>query len=239
MYNSGVLLFMGSSQVAWGPTEINSRGPSCSDRLMQMYIMHLMEGESAGYALLKTKLDYFDNNYGIDAKLAYLTIVEFNLFGDPTLHIEFPPRSRQSFKAAFSTSVNTKKGPYTGAVSYKTVYSSGNSDCQNNGNISRGGSLDDIYARLKNKNDSVDSIYNQVHSEVNAALREIEERLMTKLFGTNSRDTVKLKKIEEIYVNGASNGYCYLFETGDSSFKQQTVAFVDKNGNIINSMCTK
>lgn len=240
MYNSGVLLFMGSSQIAWGAGEGWDGGrPSCSDSLMQIYIDALMEGDSAGYALLKAKLDYFYNNYSMDAKLAYLTIVEFNLFGDPTLHIEFPPRSRQSFKTAFSTSVNTKKGPYTGAVSYKTVYSSGNSDCQNNEIFSRGSSINDIYERLKNKNDSINSIYNQVHYSVNAALREIEERLMTKLFGTNSRDTVKLKKIEEIYVNGASNGYCYLFENGGGSFKQQTIAFVDKNGNIINSMCTK
>ena len=261
MYDSRVLLFMGSSQPAWGAGGIFYTNPTCSQCLMQTYIMYLIEGEPAGYALLKAKLDYFDKNYAVDANYAYLTIVEFNLFGDPTLHVKFPPRSIQNLKASFSTSVITKKGPYTGAVSHKTIYNPNNSVGQNHGNYSRssfndtyeriknksigqnhenysGNSFNDIYERIKNKNTSFDNIYENVHSAVDANLRNIEQQLMMKLFGKNSRDHVNLAKIDEIYVNGTLNGYRYLFETGTDSFRQQTVALVDKNGNIINSMRT-
>lgn len=89
------LLFAGSSRSVLG------RFPSDQERLcvgfgetfLKYYTNYLFQGYDAGYAFHKAKMDYFCNFAPIDTEpLAWGTILMFNLFGNPLLHLK--PQNR-------------------------------------------------------------------------------------------------------------------------------------------------
>lgn len=80
LYKSSVLTFAGSSTIAWGSTS-----GGYSEVFVRMYIDFLNGGLNAGEAFLRAKLAYMASTRDGDRDTIYLTICEFNLFGDPKL----------------------------------------------------------------------------------------------------------------------------------------------------------
>lgn len=79
LYNN-VMLFMGSCQPAYLCTDRFSY----SDLFAKLFMYNLAKGVPAGEALLRAKITYLQRFGLIDGfSLAYLTISEFNLFGNP------------------------------------------------------------------------------------------------------------------------------------------------------------
>lgn len=106
------LLYLGSSRIAWGASKSNSPSDlDNADRLTNVYMSKLLEGYTAGEALYLARQSFFDHNDGYFTPHQALTIVEFNLFGDPFLHVgtrrgESKVELRE-VKALTKTAVNT------------------------------------------------------------------------------------------------------------------------------------
>lgn len=85
------LLYLGSSRIAWGASESRSTGDlDNADRLTHVYMERLLAGDTAGEALFRARQSFFEHNDGCFTPHQALTIVEFNLFGDPFLHLASP-----------------------------------------------------------------------------------------------------------------------------------------------------
>lgn len=78
------LVYLGSSRIAWGASECASTsGLDNADRLTNVYMARLLEGYTAGEAFYLARQSFFNYNDGYFTPHQALTIVEFNLFGDP------------------------------------------------------------------------------------------------------------------------------------------------------------
>lgn len=78
------LLFLGSSRSAF----CNNRYPiDNSDRLANVYMTSLLNGQTAGEALFSARKSFFDYDNGRLYDQQLVTISEFNLFGDPSLRV--------------------------------------------------------------------------------------------------------------------------------------------------------
>lgn len=109
------LLYLGSSRIAWGASKSSSAADlDNADRLTNVYMAKLLEGYTAGEAFYMARQSFFDYNDGYFTPHQALTIVEFNLFGDPFLHVgvrregrrRIPGRSRRWRKAQSTRSSN-------------------------------------------------------------------------------------------------------------------------------------
>lgn len=88
------LAFLGSSRVAWGSVDPEQGatpqnvGVGLADVLAYTFMNSLLQGYTVGQALFAARCAVFKARPG-DLKTA-LTLVEFNLFGDPTLAFSIP-----------------------------------------------------------------------------------------------------------------------------------------------------
>lgn len=82
------LLFVGSSRIAWGAedphfmTGYESLQPQCADVVAQTFINKMIQGFRSGEALLLARISLLEQDF---SPHALASVVEFNLFGDPTL----------------------------------------------------------------------------------------------------------------------------------------------------------
>lgn len=82
------LLYLGSSRIAWGASKSSSAADlNNADRLTNVYMARLLEGYTAGEAFWLARQSFFDYSDGYFTPHQALTIVEFNLFGDPFLYV--------------------------------------------------------------------------------------------------------------------------------------------------------
>ncbi|WP_418983699.1 C25 family cysteine peptidase [Alistipes sp.] len=104
------LLYLGSSRSAF----CNNRYPiDNSDRLANVYMASLFNGHTAGEALYLARKSFFDYDDGRLYDQQLVSIVEFNLFGDPSLRaavdgrpqrIAAAPRQKMSLRPVQSVS---------------------------------------------------------------------------------------------------------------------------------------
>ncbi len=81
--NNRTLLYLGSSRIAF----CNTKYPiDNSDRLANVFMSALFDGYSAGEALFRARQSFFEYDQVRLHDQQLVTIVEFNLFGDPHLH---------------------------------------------------------------------------------------------------------------------------------------------------------
>lgn len=76
--------FVGSSRVAWGPS---TPPMNLADIVIHDYLALLQKGVSAGEAFLKARIHAFNNSCNSDPATSLLSMMEFNLFGDPAFAI--------------------------------------------------------------------------------------------------------------------------------------------------------
>lgn len=109
------LLYLGSSRSAF----CNNRYPiDNSDRLSNIYISELLNGNTAGEALYLARKSFFEYDNGRLYDQQLVSIVEFNLFGDPTLRAQRPLQSRTE---PVSRKIMARKGVQT-VADHKCIY---------------------------------------------------------------------------------------------------------------------
>lgn len=114
------LLYLGSSRIAWGASQSSSAADlNNADRLTNVYMSRLLEGYSAGEAFYLARQSFFDYNDGYFTPHQALTIVEFNLFGDPYLCVG---TRRGEAKVQLREVKALAKGPVNAVVERKCVY---------------------------------------------------------------------------------------------------------------------
>lgn len=90
IYNQ-TLLFFGSSRSAVGGFDsgiAKNNRTHYAETMLKYYLQYLMQGYDAGESLMYAKFKYFNQYHNKDMKeAAVMTILEFNLFGDPLLHL--------------------------------------------------------------------------------------------------------------------------------------------------------
>ena len=90
IYNQ-TLLFFGSSRSAVGGFDsgiAKNNRTHYAETMLKYYSQYLMQGYDAGESLMYAKFKYFNQYHNKDMKeAAVMTILEFNLFGDPLLHL--------------------------------------------------------------------------------------------------------------------------------------------------------
>lgn len=87
MYNTDALLFMGSCRSAYGSTDKCGSELRLGSWLMRLFMINLLSGIRAGEALYRAKIDYL-KNYSDGGVHDFLTVQQFNLFGDPMLKVK-------------------------------------------------------------------------------------------------------------------------------------------------------
>ena len=89
---SNTMLFLGSSRIAWGSIDSNqvmqSVSISYADTIVNAFMKLMLQGYDAGVALPLARKHAFQSNSATPERAA--TIIEFNLFGDPTLFLHIP-----------------------------------------------------------------------------------------------------------------------------------------------------
>ena len=92
---SRTLLYVGSSRVAWGAedphfmTGYEVLVPQCADVIAHTFIDKVMRGHSSGEAMLLARMRLLEMDY---TPHSLASVVEFNLFGDPSLGMEVSMR---------------------------------------------------------------------------------------------------------------------------------------------------
>ena len=103
----GAYGFFGSSTIAYGPSEGNGQ----ADLLCQYFIGEVLDGASLGEATLKARHRFAQAYTHLDP-MDLKTIIQFHLFGDPSIHpvgaVAHALARMKSFKQAFRERQNTK-----------------------------------------------------------------------------------------------------------------------------------
>lgn len=88
---SQTLLYVGSSRIAWGAEDPHFMTghekllPQCADVIAHTFMDMVMQGYSSGEAMLLARMNLLEMDY---TPHSLASVVEFNLFGDPSLGME-------------------------------------------------------------------------------------------------------------------------------------------------------
>lgn len=99
---SETLLYVGASRIAWGAedphfmTGYEVLMPQCADVVAHTFMDMLMQGYSSGEAMLLARMNLLEMEY---TPHALASVVEFNLFGDPSLGMEVPLKATLDMSA--------------------------------------------------------------------------------------------------------------------------------------------
>jgi hypothetical protein len=83
--SSNTLTYVGSSRIAYGAVDAGHGSLSASDVLAKFFNHYILCGYTAGAALFQARIQTYKNRPGCPQHA--LTIGEFNLYGDPMVHI--------------------------------------------------------------------------------------------------------------------------------------------------------
>lgn len=198
--HSNTLNFIGSSRVSWGATDKGTDSPynaviSNADILATVYINAIFEGYNMGQALLMARNAVFNSKEPGDPHTA-LTVVEFNLFGDPTL-----------FMVASEALQNKAKG----ALQIKTTPTEKKLLADKNDAVS--------YTRedVKNEEDTSTSLLQQVRNAVNANITQIHEIISKELYATYGIEPRSADSIFKIKYADGRQTYHFNYKISDKN----------------------
>jgi hypothetical protein len=103
----GAYGYLGSSTIAWGPSEGNGQ----ADLICQYFLNEVLDGASLGDATLRARHTFAQSYAHLDP-VDLKTLVQFNLLGDPSIHAVAPVyhalARTKDFKMAFKRQENVK-----------------------------------------------------------------------------------------------------------------------------------
>lgn len=201
------LLYLGSSRIAF----CNNRySIDNSDRLVNIFIEDILDGATAGEALFNARKSFFeyDNGHLYDQQLA--TIVEFNLFGDPTLAV----RGAQKGSKSHSARVVASKYSVQRVSESKCVYDSEQAT-------------------------RPQSLYEQVRMAVDANLMKIRKVIDQELYAKLGVEPRSLQQIFRNRFADGREFYSFEYMDNKNGRDNLYSAIADKNGKIITVISTK
>ncbi len=87
LHNTGVVLFMGSCRTTYGSNDERGAELRYGSWIMRLFMQNLLKGIPAGEALYRAKTEYL-TKYSEGKVHDFLTVQQFNLFGDPMLRVD-------------------------------------------------------------------------------------------------------------------------------------------------------
>ena len=109
--NTNTLTYVGSSRIAYGAGDNNGGSISASDVLAKAFNFYIMRGFTAGSAFFQARIHTFKHHPG--CPIHALTICEFNLYGDPMMHVR---KSEDCYKMVSSKSAVLRPYESVGVV---------------------------------------------------------------------------------------------------------------------------
>lgn len=220
IYRGKTLLFTGSctssmcsNVIGSGTTEdhLNNSGSAVdllmpagyAEAMLKLYACYLFQGESAGKAMLRAKIDYLNYRARYENKdMVFLTLNQFNLFGCPTLTCYAPNATHQLKSAIQSLSFSTKELP---EVSYKTEF--------------------DRFEK------GIDGVLNRARQLVDSNLKQMDEYIRKQLYGSLELSEDNLTRIESLKSNGQLS-YNLTYSKTNRLYPEFYVVQTDKTGQI-------
>lgn len=214
---SKTVIFVGSSRTAFGGCETETHAPVLfGDVLSQAFFYNLLLGNDAGTSFWEARREFFRNRMFNPA--SYTTIVEFNLFGDPTLSA-IPPEKIMSRSASGR---NSESAGGTRAL------------------VARDAKIGLKEERLPVGSEESVSLLDRVRNAVNANLTQIRESITKKLY---SQYGVKPRKLNSMfrlkYEDGREEILLNYDLPGSEKLKKQTLVTTDAKGVILSVALSK
>lgn len=219
-YEGNVLLFTGSctssmcSNVIGNGTIVDHLNDSSSavdllmpagyaEAMLKLYACYLFQGEPAGYALLRAKVDYLNYRAKYENKdLVFLTLNQFNLFGCPTLYASVQDATRQLQESFKAMSIPAKELP---EVEYHTEF--------------------DRFEQ------GIDGVLNRARTLVDNNLKVLDEKIRTELYGSLGLSEENLTRIESVEYNGQQS-YNLTYSKKNKFYPEFYIVQTDENGDI-------
>lgn len=215
--SASTLLFLGSSRVAWGSVDHSGATPSTAsvgfaDIIANTYLGAVLRGYTAGEAFLEARRKIF-GRYEFGEPVAAATVVEFNLFGDPTLR--FSAEGGISKDTAFPDIQKSIVEPDAEmkVASYEQV------------------------ARPEGE-----SVLDMVRNAVNANINDMHSMIARHLYSNYKVDARKPESIFRLKYTDGSEEYRFTYMTGshdDGGIKSYITVSSDPEGKINNVFSTK
>lgn len=206
IYSDG-LIFFGSCRSAKGTFDYGQeagRDIDLAERLQRIFLQFLCAGYPAGEALARAKSSYLSNP-GICPTCDLMTVLQFNLFGDPTLRLKpmisqvhINPNDKRNVSI---TLPDFKYGTFATDISVVAEF---------------------------DKND----ILSRVRHLVDSNLNDIRNRLDKLLPKKYHIDPANLKRIEKWNSPMVGESYCFRYQTEIKEYFWQTDVFTSETGDI-------
>lgn len=206
--SSQTLLFLGSSRIAF----CNNRySIDNSDRLANVFIVEMLSGVSAGEALYNARKSFFEYDNGRLYDQQLVSIVEFNLFGDPSLCMQRTTGKGLESKPCQPLS----KSPVNRVVENKCLYTN-----------------DD-------KEAAPTSILGLVRREVDQNLMRIRQTIDSELYDRLGVEHRSLKNIFESRFADGRSFYTFNYADERAGFERSYSALTTPEGEVITVISTK
>lgn len=210
LYGGGVVLYAGSCTSALGRAGLQHVAATdiliptgMSESFMKLYTLYLFGGAPAGVAFLRAKCDYFNTCRALDGDDAALaTILMFNLYGMPTLHVNRQKDvtdEARGIKDAYPIQEKRR-------LSYKTVYD-------------------------KNKQVN-SGLLADVQMLVDRNLMQIRRTIENKLYTSWGLNPADVCRIEQVIDKAQSKGYRFEYLKKGVAFNCRSWAYTDNQGNV-------
>lgn len=174
-----------------------------AEAMLKLYACYLFQGESAGKALLRAKIDYLNYRAKYENKdLVFLTLNQFNLFGCPTLTCYAPNATHQLKSTIKSLNFSAKELPQ---VSYKTEF--------------------DRFEK------GIDGVLNRARRLVDSNLKQMDKYIRKQLYGSLELSEDNLTRIESLESNGQLS-YNLTYSKTNRLYPEFYVVQTDKTGQI-------
>lgn len=219
IYNKN-LLYIGSSRSAYGAfipgvspykaqydpqkdrAETFYRSGQC---VLKSFMEYVLEGMDAGKALMQAKIDFvekfqFHKSY---APIMILTVLEFNLFGDPLLHVKPVMQSKNASKASmFNADLDLGR--------FSTIYTKVG-DCETSSEKM--------------------SVLTRVRNLVNTNIAEIRQRISKSLYQEYGLEPRNLQVMQKYEDSTGERTYISHYQDPDN-FSDGAIAYTDESGNV-------
>ena len=174
-----------------------------AEAMLKLYACYLFQGEPAGYAMLKAKVDYLNYRAKYENKdLVFLTLNQFNLFGCPMLSCAPEDSTGMLRSTDMSLRIQPRELP---DVAYKTEY--------------------------RREGCGIDAVLHRAQNLVNKNLEEIDQRIRTRLYDALGISKDNLVTIESIEYNGQMT-YNLTYSKQNKLFPEFYIVQTDENGDI-------
>jgi hypothetical protein len=219
-YNSNVLLFTGSctssmcSNVIGNGTIVDHLNESTNpvdllmpagyaEAMLKLYACYLFQGEQAGYAMLRAKIDYLNYRAKYENKdFVFLTLNQFNLFGCPILYATPQDATHQLRDSLKSMSIPAKE---LTDVEYQTEF--------------------DRFEK------GIDGVLNRARTLVDNNLKVLDEKIRTELYGELGLIEDNLTRIESVKYNGQQS-YNLTYSKKNKFYPECYIVQTDEDGEI-------